>query len=183
MRSAVLEATLEELAAVGYASFSIEGVADRAHVHKTTVYRRWRDRENLLLEALLERGRERVPIPDTGSFRSDLLAYGKEVVAGLRAPETEAVVRAAASIGDRDSPIARATHRFWAARFDLARQVVDRAIARKEIAPDVDPRVVVESIVAPIYFRLLLTGERLDRRFLECLVEFAAAAAGAGGDD
>jgi hypothetical protein len=43
-------------------------------VHKTTLYRRWRTREALMLDALLEQGRERVPIPDTGSLHGDLVA-------------------------------------------------------------------------------------------------------------
>jgi AcrR family transcriptional regulator len=177
VRSAVLTAVVEELAAVGYASFSVEGVAERAGVHKTTVYRRWRNRENLLLEAMLELGREQVPLPDTGSLRSDLLAYGKAIVAGVQTPEVEAGVRAIASIGDPDSPLTKASHSFWDARLDLAGQIVDRAIARKEIQPGVDARVVVEAIIAPIYFRLLLSGGKLDRRFLERLADFAAAVA------
>lgn len=177
MRSAVLAAAIEELAAVGYASFSVEGVAERAGVHKTTVYRRWRDRENLLLEAMLERGREQVPIPDTGSLRSDLLAYAKSIVAGVQTPEVEAAVRAIASIGDRDSPLTKASHSFWDARLDLAGQIVERAITRKEIPPGADPRLVVEAIIAPIYFRVLLSGGKLDRRFLERLADLAATAA------
>ncbi len=168
---------MEELAAVGYASFSVDGVAKRAGVNKTTVYRRWRNRENLLLEAMLERGREQVPIPDTGSLRSDLIAYGKAIVAGVQAPEIAAGVRAVASIGDPDSPITNASRSFWAARLELASQIVDRAIARNEIPPGVDPHVVVEAIVAPIYFRLLLSRDKLDRRFLERLAEFTTAAA------
>lgn len=177
MRSAVLRAALVELAASGYAAVSIEGVAERAGVHKTTVYRRWHNRENLLLEAMLERWREQVPIPDTGSLHSDLLAYAKAIVTGLRDPEIEASVRAVASIGDPDSPIAKASRSFWAARFDLAGEIVDRAVARKEIPPRVDSRVVVEAIVAPIYFRLLLSRGRFGRRSLERLAEYAAAVA------
>jgi AcrR family transcriptional regulator len=177
VRSSVLTAAMDELAAVGYAAFSVEGVAERAGVHKTTVYRRWHDRENLLLEAMLERGRTQVPIPDTGSLRSDLLAYGKAIAASLKAREVEAAVRAAASMNDAESPIAKARRRFWAARFELASEIVDRAIARGEIPPGVDPHVVVEAIVAPIYFRVLLSGEKLDRHFLEGLADFTAAAA------
>jgi AcrR family transcriptional regulator len=177
VRSSVLAAALEELAAAGFAAFSVDGVAARAGVHKTTVYRRWRTRENLLLEAMLERGREQVPIPDTGSLRSDLLAYGRAIMASLRTPESEGAVRAVASIADPDSPIAQASRSFWAARYDLAGEIVDRAIARGEIPRDADPHVVIEAIVAPIYFRLLLRADKLDRRFLERLADFAAAAA------
>jgi AcrR family transcriptional regulator len=180
VRSAVLKAALEELAAVSYASFSVEGVAERAGVHKTTLYRRWRNRENLLLEAMLERGREHVPIPDTGSLRSDLLAYGEAIVASVQASEIEATVRAVASINDPHTPLAVASHSFWAARLELASQIVERAIARKEIPPGADPQLVAEATIAPIYFRLLLSGAKLDRRFLERLADFAAAGAGAG---
>jgi AcrR family transcriptional regulator len=172
-----MRAALEELAAVGYASFGVEGVAERAGVHKTTVYRRWRNRENLLLEAMLERWREQVPIPDTGALRSDLFAYSKAVVAGLRVPEIEAAARAVASIGDPYSALTTASRTFWAARLDLASQIVDRAVARKEVSPKVDRRLVIEAVIAPIYFRLLLSAEKLDRRFLERLADFAAAAA------
>lgn len=177
VRVAVLRAALEELAAVGYSSFSVDGVAERAGVHKTTVYRRWHNRENLLLEAILERWREQVPIPDTGALASDLLAFGKAIAAGVQIPEVEAAIRAVTSIGDPDSPIVKASRSFWAARFDLAREIVDRAIAREEISPDVDPHTVVESIIAPIYFRLLLSRDTLDRRFLEHLAESATASA------
>ncbi len=174
MRVAVLRSALDELAAVGYPSFAIEGVAARAGVHKTTVYRRWRTRENLLLDAMHERGREQVPIPDTGALRSDLLAYVKAIAASVTAPQGEATIRAVTAIGDPDSPIAKANRTFWAARLDLGGQIVDRAIARGELPPGVDPRVVLEAVVAPLYFRLLLTREPLDERFLERLATFVA---------
>jgi AcrR family transcriptional regulator len=178
VRSAVLAATVEELVAVGNASFSIDGVAERAGVNKTTVYRRWGNRENLLLEAILAHGRD-VPLPDTGSLRSDLLAYGKAIVASVQDAETEALARAIVSVGDPESPIAKANRAFWAKQFDLAGLIVDRAIERQEIPSGVDSRVVLEAIIAPIFFRLLLSRDKLDRRFIEHLAESAAAVASA----
>jgi Tetracyclin repressor-like, C-terminal domain len=56
---------------------------------------------------------------------------------------------------------------------------VERAIARGEIPPDTDPGVVLEAVIAPIYFRLLMTGEKLDGEFLERLTELLAAGASA----
>jgi AcrR family transcriptional regulator len=180
VRAAVLKGALEELAAVGYASFSLEGVARRAGVHKTTLYRRWGNRDNLLLEAMLERGREQVPIPDTGSLRTDLLELGREIVASIvDAPEVQATARAVASIADRGSPLADASRRFWRTRFQLAGEMVERAISRGEVPPDTDPELVVEALVAPIYFRLLMTGEKLEDDFLESLTELLAAGASA----
>jgi AcrR family transcriptional regulator len=177
VRAAVLRAALEELADVGWAGMSFEGVAARAGVHKTTVYRRWDSREELMLDAMLQRGTERVPIPDTGSLRQDLLEYGRLIVAGAQAPEAEGLARAIVSIGDRDPQLADASRRFWAARVDLASQIVERAISRGEIPAHADPRLVVEAMIGAMYFRLLLSGEPLDSQFVEGLADLLARGA------
>jgi AcrR family transcriptional regulator len=171
VRAAVLRATVEELAESGFASFGFEGVAQRAGVHKTTLYRRWGTRENLLLDALLEQGSERVPIPDSGSLREDLAAYGEAIVGSLANPETDALIRTITSIGDPDSPLVDASRRFWRARLELAGTMVERAIARGELPLDTDPDVVVESLLGAIYFRLLLSREQLDARFARDLAD------------
>jgi AcrR family transcriptional regulator len=174
VRSAVLRATLEELAAVGYASFSLESVAARAGVNKTTVYRRWGNREQLILDAMLERGSERVPIPDTGSLRQDLLELATAIADSITAPEVEATARAAASIGDPDSLLVDAARRFWETRLKMAREIVERAIARGELSPGTDPAAMIEALIGPIYFRLLMTREPLDKPFVEKLVDVVA---------
>jgi AcrR family transcriptional regulator len=177
VRKAVLQAALDELAEGGYASLSIEAIARRAGVNKTTLYRRWGDRENLLLDAMLERGGERVPIPDTGSLRDDLAEYAREIVASLGSSEVQALARAVTSVGDPGAPLAEASRRFWSARLDLAGQMVERAVARGEIPPQPDPRTVIESVVAPIHFRLLMSGEPLDDAFVSRLADLVAAGA------
>ena len=177
MRSAVLAATLAELAEGGYAALSFDGVAERAGVHKTTLYRRWGTKDNLMLEALLEQGRERVPIPDTGSLRDDLIAYGEAIVASVADPETEAMVRVVVSIGDPDSPLAEASRRFWSARRELAGVMVERAIARGEVPPETDPGTVVEALLGAIYFRLLMSRERLSSGFVRDVADLISAPA------
>lgn len=126
---------------------------------------------------MLERGSERVPIPDTASLRTDLLELGKAIASSVRAPEVEGTTRAIASIADRDSPLAEASRRFWGIRLELDGQVVDRAISRGEVPPGTDPALVVEALIAPIYFRLLITDEKLDEKFLENLSGLVAAGA------
>jgi AcrR family transcriptional regulator len=171
----VLKAALAELAEVGYGSLSLEGVAKRAGVHKTTIYRRWGTRENVVLDAMLERGRETVPIPDTGSLREDLFTYGREIADSLSSSdEVVGTVRAIASVANDDSPLADASRRFWEERFELAGEMVERAIARGEVPPETDPKLVVEAVVAAIYFRLLLSRVPIDRRDLRGIAELAA---------
>lgn len=181
VRAAVLSATLDELVAVGYGMLTIESVAERAGVHKTTIYRRWGDRESLVLDAMLERGSREVPIPDTGSLRQDLLEYGRAVLASSAEPEVEAVVRTVAAFGDDDSKIAEASRTFWTARFALATRMVERAIERGEIPPRPDAALIAELVIAPIYFRMLISGDAMDDRFIERLADLAATAASATG--
>ena len=172
VRAAVLEAALQEVVDIGYARMTMEGVARRAGVNKTTLYRRWGTREGLLVEAFLERGQQRVPIPDTGSLREDLMAIARAVAASSAAPDVQAIVRTVAS-QPPDSPLLEASRRFWAERFVLDGQVVQRAIERGEASTDADPKTVIEAVLGPIYFRLLLTGEPADDAFVSGIVDLA----------
>jgi AcrR family transcriptional regulator len=171
VRAAVLDATLEELAAVGYVAMSFEGIARRAGVHKTTVYRNWHNREDLIREALLARSEVKVPVPDTGSLRNDLVAFGKALLANITAPEYEAVIRAVALEKSGDRELARVSRDFWEERFRLARVIVVRAIARGELPEGTDPTLFIETLIGPMYLRLLITREPMKPRFVKDLVD------------
>jgi AcrR family transcriptional regulator len=171
VRAAVLEATVEELAAGGYAKLSLEAVAARAGVNKTTLYRRWGTREALLLDAMLARARERVPVRDTGSLRGDLVALARAVVVDLRSPVAQALIRTVAGLGPRDPAIAEMAKSFWEERLRLDGAIVERAIERGEVPPATDPGAVVESLLGPLYMRLLVTGRALDARFVDQVVD------------
>ena len=86
MREAVLDAAFAELDEHGYGGFSIDAVARRSGVHKTTIYRRWPTREALLVYALDTRSDRDVSIPNTGSLRQDLRQFGELVLAKLISP-------------------------------------------------------------------------------------------------
>jgi AcrR family transcriptional regulator len=171
VRAAAIDATLAELAEGGYASLSLERVAHRAGVHKTTLYRRWGTREALVLEAMLERAGERISVPDTGSLREDLLELARTAAENAASPEVAAMARAVAAESPRDSRLAEANRRFWAERLALDGVIVERAIERGEVGPGTDPGQTIEAVVGPIHLRLLLTGEPVDRRFLEGIVD------------
>ena len=172
----MLEAALAELAESGLARLSMESIARRAGVNKTTLYRRWGDWETLLADAMLARAEERVPIPDTGSLRDDLRALAEAVAADSRSPESQAVVRAVAAEAAPGTALLEAKRRFWAERFALDGEVVQRAIARGEVGEDVDPQTAVEAVLGPLYFRLLVTGEELDDEFIGRIVDLVVAA-------
>jgi AcrR family transcriptional regulator len=169
VRRTVLAAAFEEVVANGFDGATVAGVAKRSGVHETTVYRRWVTRENLLVAALLERSADAIPAPDTGSTREDLLAMVRGVIAYAGSAEGTAVLRAALLPVDDD--YAGAREAFWARRLDALSPVVTRGIERGDVRADIDARLLLEMLVAPIHGRLLLTGEPVDDDFAQQLVD------------
>jgi AcrR family transcriptional regulator len=160
VRAAVLDATFALLRTQGLEGLRIAEVADRAGVNETSIYRRWGSRENLLLDALLE-VTEQLLVPDTGVLRDDLIAYATDLAAFLATPLGHALEHALAAAGD-DPDARRARDRYWDARYARSRQIVTRAIERGDLPGDVDPRLVIEMLVSPVHFRVVLTREPVD---------------------
>ena len=175
--TAVLTATIELLAETGYDTLSIEQVAERAGVHKTTVYRRWPTKVDLIAAATRERSDELVPVPDTGTLAGDLRALARSVAANLRSPTVRLMTANLIAATSTAPELAAGTRQFWAHRLALTRVVVERAIAREEIPPCGDPDLLVEMLVAPLYLRLLLTGERIGDDVADQIAGLVTAAA------
>jgi AcrR family transcriptional regulator len=82
LEEALLHAAWEELVEKGYAGFTIDGVADRAHTGRQVLYRRWPAKRDLVIAAVTHyQAHNAVTVPDTGSLRGDLIAYLTEVLA------------------------------------------------------------------------------------------------------
>jgi AcrR family transcriptional regulator len=171
VRAAAIAATLAELAEGGYAALSLERIARRAGVNPTSLYRRWGNRERLVLEAMLEQVAAHVSVPDTGSLRDDLLELARTAAANAARPEVAAMARAVAAQAPYDAELAAANEAFWAERLALDGAIVERAIERGEVDAETDPTQVIEAVIGPIHLRLLLTGRPIDHAFLERTVD------------
>ncbi|GAA3563572.1 TetR/AcrR family transcriptional regulator [Nonomuraea rosea] len=181
VRAAVHAALLAELVEKGYAALSVDGVAQRAGVHKTTVYRRWQDLEALLVDALAEHIAADVPIPDTGAVEDDLRALARALVVSHTSPTGQAAVLAAMFTGAAHLPeVAAARRLVFEERFRRAEPVVARAVERGELPAGTDPAELLKTMISPIYFRLLLTGEPVDEGTADQAVRVTLAAARAG---
>ncbi|HEU5433227.1 MAG TPA: TetR/AcrR family transcriptional regulator [Thermomicrobiales bacterium] len=180
VRAAVLAAALAELAEAGYAALTVDNVAQRAGVHKTTVYRRWPDRERLVADALTDHIAAEVPIPDTGAIDADLREHARALVRWLNSPTGRAVIGTLVSDAGRIPDIAAIKHRFFDDRFHRAEPIIQRAIARGELPVATDPSALVKAAVAPIYLRLLVTAEPIDDAVADQAARAALAAARAG---
>lgn len=162
----------------GYDRLSVDAVADRAGVHRTTVYRRWRDVDGLLADLLDAAADDSWRPPDTGSLEEDLAALNQEVFDALADGPTLTTVLIAAAFHSADA--ARALSRFWDDRYARSAAVVARAVARGELAADIDPRAVLVTATAPLYHELLLLRAPLDPSLPRRAARAAAVAAQAG---
>jgi AcrR family transcriptional regulator len=177
IRAAVLQATAEVLAKRGYGRLSVDEVADRAGVHKTTIYRRWATKPDLVLDALLSRSDTVIELPDTGDLESDLLVFLRSVAANLASPLGGGLVVATMRTSAEPPEPASVRHRFWDERFERARARLERAKENGELPPDIDTALVVETLVSPIFFRTFVRGETVDDEFLRSLVRLPTPAA------
>jgi AcrR family transcriptional regulator len=179
VRAAVLAAAVAELQDAGFARFTIDNVARRAGVNKTTVYRRWGDRESLILDALSELMSVEIPIADTGSIETDLRQYAELLIAVLNSPLGR-VLAGIALAGSSVPEIAEVMRRFLAERFHRAEPMVLRAIERGELPEGIETVPLMKTLIAPIYLRLLITFEDLDATVAVQATTVALAAARAG---
>jgi AcrR family transcriptional regulator len=168
-RATVLGAAIDLLAERGYSGFSVEGVVERSGVAKTTLYRHWPTRDDLLTAAIAKLDGTGLdgagPLPDTGSVRQDLLDLQARRVQAARTPQWErcmpALVEAAAHQPELAAMIARLTSQILVQIETLLR----RGIERGELRHDLDPQLAASALIGPIVFRRLLLQEAptLDR--------------------
>jgi AcrR family transcriptional regulator len=171
----VLEATLAELGRVGYVALRFEDVAALSGVNKTTIYRRWPTKAELVRSSILDLGVEE-PLHDSGSIRADLVAAVSASVTRLADPGKLGLLRMLQAVrGDPEvDEIVRALRtRHRGLRVDL----VKRAIARGELPPGTNAELVVEVILSTIYSRVTQLGEPVDDRFVESVVDLVLAGA------
>lgn len=181
VRGAVLAATLAELSDVGYADLTLEAVARRAGVHKTTVYRRWPDREALVTDAITDHVAAEVPVPDTGSIDTDLRELARSRIRAMLDPAEQSWMTAALTTDAARLPeVNRIKRRFAEDRFWRAAPVITRAVERGELPAGTDPDEVLKTLIAPILLRLVVTAEPVDETTADQAARIALTAARAG---
>ena len=177
VRAAVLGAAAELLTEVGYDMMSVEDVATRAGVHKTTVYRRWPTKAALTAEAAALHSDDAVPIPDTGSLAGDLRLLAREVAANIGSEGGARRSRSIAAAAATSDELATAMHGFWARRLALSAEIVERAIQRGELPASTDSNLIIETVIGPLWFRLLLTGEPITEELADRVADLVTAGA------
>jgi AcrR family transcriptional regulator len=169
---AILEATIELLAEEGFGGLSIEAVAARAGVGKTTVYRRWPSKIPLVVDVLTHlKSPLAAPIPEDMDTRNALVRFLSEIVRAHGNQPTDRILAGLVGAMSQDPELAEAVRAgLVSSRRVVVCGLIERGIARAEIRPDVDVEVVADLLGGPILMRTLITGRPVTRRLAREIV-------------
>ncbi len=180
----ILEAALEEYGERGWAGFTMDAVARRAGVGKSTVYLRWRDKDSLLLDAVDARA-SGIEDVDTGTLRGDLEALATNLFHHYLDPAGWATVRMVVDAAGAPSSLGSFTEKVARHHTDGVLPILRRAVERGEVPADLPATTLVLCLYGAVTMnRLLLPADRpvaeADvRAQVESVVDFVLAGAGA----
>jgi AcrR family transcriptional regulator len=167
---AILDAVLALLEGEGYRALTIESVARQAGVGKQTIYRWWKSKAELVLEAYANHSASKLPMPDKGSLRADLewfFCSAFKRLTDISGPTMRGLM-ADAVYDPEFLEILREV--LIAKRRAALHQVLERGRGRGELKPDADLDVVIDLLFGALWYRLLLQHAKLDSRFARQLV-------------
>lgn len=168
---AIHQAALALLSEVGYDRTTIEAIAHRAQVGKATIYRRYKNKEEILMSAM--RGHVACTLPhiDNGNLRDDLIQMISEHIKLLNGPEGELMMSLLA-IAHRDPELGRHLNErnIIEADQEIA-ELFNRAIARGEISKKSNITFLMDVVPSIITQRLFITHQQINQRFIEQLVD------------
>jgi AcrR family transcriptional regulator len=173
----ILKAACELVDEVGYANLTIEGIAARACVGKTTIYRRWPNKASIVMDAILEEVSPKIPFPDTGDTREDIRRQMRALLKELSGPMGRKIALLLAN-SQLDKEMAEAFRTRWIElRRAEAREVIRRGVERGELRRDIDAEALVDALYGPVYFRLLGGHAPLTSKYADALVELVMSGA------
>lgn len=175
---AIRTAVFEELAAVGYARTSIEGIARRAGVGKTAVYRRWRSKLHLVLDLVSALAVQGLPAPDTGTLEGDLRLLYELTSRALRHPVASQIIPDLQAEAARNPEIADAMQKaLREGQEGVASGIVAAAEQRGEVRSGIDPDLALDLISGPLYWRsVVIRSPKLPKGYLGSLARATTAA-------
>ncbi|MFH8681769.1 TetR/AcrR family transcriptional regulator [Streptomyces lydicus] len=162
----IFDATLDLLAAKGYEGLTVEGVAQRSGVNKTTLYRWWPSKGALLGAALTGTRRLSLEPPDTGSLQGDLESLLQTVVTLLTVPPGSDIAVPALGAATQSPELAVHVREFFADRLAREQPLFERATARGELPSDADPMLLVDLLAGAAWLRVVLRQLPVEEDFV-----------------
>lgn len=179
-RQAILRAAHDMLVADGLGRLTIEAVAERAHVGKPTIYRYWKNAQELAMAALMAGEPSTAPAPSDGRTRERLYRQMDTLLAIFATPRGRQIALTMAA-AEPDSEIAKAFRtRVMLEQREEGRTILAEAEARGEIKPGTDMETVLDMLYAPVFYRLLVGHLPLTETFGRAVVDTVLQALATG---
>lgn len=169
-QSSILSASYELLLESGFGAVTVEKIAERAQVSKATIYKWWPNKAAVVMDGFLSAAAARLPVPDTGSVFQDILEHATNMAQFMISREGSIFLEIIGE-GQVDSGLAEAFRtRYIQPRRMEVRTILNRGLQRGELDKDLDIALCTDLIYGPIFYRLLVTGDRVDKSYVEQLV-------------
>jgi AcrR family transcriptional regulator len=180
-RDRVLTTAFELLSESGVGGFTVDEVARRSGVAKTTIYRHWPSREALVIDAASRISAEQ-EVPDTGSPEGDVMAILANLGHLLGTARWSSVVPSIVDVAERDPEFAGIHGRIQRGHAAPLRKVIERAAGRGLISAAADPATMVSALIGPLYYRRWFSREPIDDQFVKTIVSNVISSQRATGD-
>ncbi|MDF2652280.1 MAG: ydeS [Paenibacillus sp.] len=169
-QSSILSASYELLLESGFGAVTVEKIAERAQVSKATIYKWWPNKAAVVMDGFLSAAAARLPVPDTGSVFQDILEHATNMALFMISREGSIFLEIIGE-GQVDSALAKAFRtRYIQPRRLEVRNIMNRGLQRGELEKNLDIAICTDLIYGPIFYRLLVTGDPIDKNYVEQLV-------------
>ncbi len=175
-RHAVLTAALGLLCESGVGGFSVDEVARRSGVAKTTIYRHWPTREALVVDTCSRLSAEQ-QIPDTGSLEGDLTAILTNIAHLLQTANWSAVLPSIIDNAERDAEFAELVGQIQRGHAAPLREALERATSKGELPAHTDLSTTVAALLGPLFYRRWFSREPIDDKFIHTTIKRAIGSA------
>ncbi|AEI43770.1 TetR/AcrR family transcriptional regulator [Paenibacillus mucilaginosus] len=169
-QNAILSVSYDLLLEMGFGAVTVEKIADRAKVSKATIYKWWPNKAAVVMDGFLSAATARLPVPDTGEVLQDMLAHATNMARFMLSREGSIFLEIIGE-GQMDPALAEAYRtRYIQPRRQEVHGILDRGIGRGELKKDLDRALCTDLVYGPIFYRLLVTGDRIDDTYIKELV-------------
>ncbi len=164
----VHKAIIDLIVEGGVEACTFSAVAQRAGIDRSTLYRRFPDRWDAIIDAWMARAAADV-MPQLGEgFAADLDSVLHKLVDVLASPLGPALLKVAAELRARSD--SESSRDYFDARMVQLAPMFDAAIERGELPADVDREAIFTAAAGPIYFRIFIAGRQVDDEFIHGIV-------------
>jgi AcrR family transcriptional regulator len=171
-RKAIIQATISLMEVNGYEKLNLVDVAREAGVGRQTIYRWWRSKAELVIEAVLDEAEKHIAVPDTGSIDQDLRELISASFQRLRTTSTGIIVAGLLMAGRKDAATLKIfREQFIDARRCIIREILQKHIQRRAIKADINIEIIIDLIFGAMWYRLLVEHAPLDDKFADELVD------------